>query len=162
MTILICKPYFNVLKFWVKCSLKKSDLLEKFLINYQMVYLEQTCTSLLNLVDNHYWQYCNKLILLLISRCGTFSPFLSLAILFSVVPSNFIVSCVKSSRLYSFLILNIALFSVLFTYIFTDGLSKFSPCSLHSKYTQNNLEHLIQDMIHQVIQIYHSMLVLIV
>ena len=44
---------------------KKYDLLEKFLINYETVYLEQWCTRLLNLVDNHYWQYCNELILLL-------------------------------------------------------------------------------------------------
>ena len=43
---------------------KKYDLLEKLLINCQMVYLEQKCTRLLNLVDNHYWQYYNELILL--------------------------------------------------------------------------------------------------
>ena len=57
-----------------------------------------------------------------ISRCGTFSPFLSLVILFSVLLSNFIVSSVKSSRMYQFLILNVILFSVLFPYIVTDGL----------------------------------------
>ena len=39
--------------------LKIYDLLEKFLINYQTVYLEQTCTRLLYLADNHYWQYYN-------------------------------------------------------------------------------------------------------
>ena len=33
-----------------------------------------------------------------ISRCGTFSPFLSLVISFSGLPSNFIVSVVKSAR----------------------------------------------------------------
>ena len=38
------------------------------------------------------------------------------------------VSGVKSSRLYPSLILNITLFSILFTYICTDGLSVFSPC----------------------------------
>ena len=63
-----------------------------------------------------------------ILRCSTFAPFLSLVILFSVCPSNLIVSYFKSSRLYQFLILNLILFFVLFTYIFTDGLSTFSPC----------------------------------
>ena len=38
---------------------------------------------------------------------------------------------------------------MLFTYIFIEVLSGF-------KYTQNNLEYLIENMIHQVIQIYHS------
>ena len=60
-----------------------------------------------------------------ISRCGTFSPFLSLVILFLVFSSNFIVSSVKSSRLCPSLILNVTLFSVLFTYICTDSLSIF-------------------------------------
>ena len=63
-----------------------------------------------------------------ISRCATFSPFLSLAILFSVLPSNFIVSGVKSSRWYPVLILNVILFSISFTYILIDGLSVFSSC----------------------------------
>ena len=45
------------------------------------------------------------------------------------------------------------------THIFTDGLSIFSLCFF--KYTQNNPEYLIQNTIHQAIQIYHSMLVLI-
>ena len=52
--------------------LRKYDLLEKFLINHQTeqnleqkVYLEQKCTRLLNLVDNHYWNYYSELILLL-------------------------------------------------------------------------------------------------
>ena len=35
-----------------------------------------------------------------ISKCGTFSPFLSLIILFSVFPKNLIVSGAKSSRYY--------------------------------------------------------------
>ena len=65
-----------------------------------------------------------------ISRCSRFSPFLLLVILFSVLRNNFIVSGVKSSRLYPFLILNVILFPILFTYIFTDGLSMFSPCFL--------------------------------
>ena len=46
---------------------------------------------------------------------GTFSPSLSLAMLFSSLVSNFIVSGVKSSRVYPVLILNVNLFSVLFT-----------------------------------------------
>ena len=79
--------------------LKRYDLLEKFLTDYQMV-------------------------------------FLSLVILFSVLPSNFIVSGVKSSRLYPFLILNLTLFSILFTYISTDGLKYHLHVFL--KYTQNN------------------------
>ena len=34
--------------------LKGYDLQEKFLINYQTVYLEQTSVRLMNLFDNHY------------------------------------------------------------------------------------------------------------
>ena len=59
---------------------------------------------------------------------ATFSPFLFLVFLFSVIPSNFIVTGAKSSIWYQVLILNVILFSILFTYIFTDGLSIFSPC----------------------------------
>ena len=44
---------------------KEYDLLKKFLINYQTAYLEQMCTRLLNLVDNHFWQNCSELILYL-------------------------------------------------------------------------------------------------
>ena len=47
-----------------------------------------------------------------ISRCGTFSPFLSLVILFSLLPSNFTFSGAKSSRFYPSLILNAILFSI--------------------------------------------------
>ena len=59
-----------------------------------MTYTEQMYIKLLNLVDNHCWTYTTSVI----SRCGTFSLFLSLVILFSVFPSNFIVSDVKSYR----------------------------------------------------------------
>ena len=97
--------------------LKWYDLWHKFLIGYRTVYLEQTFT----LVTILQWTNTTSLIL----RCGTFSPFFSLVILFSVLKSNFIVSGVKSSRLYLFLILNVNPFSMLFTYIFTDGLSIF-------------------------------------
>ena len=108
--------------------LKRYDLFENFPINYQKVYLEQKCIILLNLVDNQYLQYYNELITSVISRWGTFSPCLSLLILFLVLPSNFIVSGVKSSRLYQFLILNVTLFSILFRYICIHGLSISSPC----------------------------------
>ena len=64
----------------------------------------------------------------IILRCGIFSQFLYLVVLFSVLPNNFLVSDVKSSRLDPFLILNVILFSVLFIHTFTDGLSIFSPC----------------------------------
>ena len=104
---MICKAYFNFLEFWVEILFKKYDLSDKFLINLQTVYLEQTFTGLLNLVGNHYWQYYTTSV---ISRCSTFSPLLSLVILFSVLPSNFIVSGVKHSRLYPFLILYVILF----------------------------------------------------
>ena len=43
--------WFEILS-WM--FLKRYDLREKFLINYQTVYLEQTCIRLLNLADNHY------------------------------------------------------------------------------------------------------------
>ena len=36
--------------------LEKYDFSEKFLINYRTVYLEQKCTKLWNLADNHYLQ----------------------------------------------------------------------------------------------------------
>ena len=116
--------------------LKRYDLLDKFPISYQKVYLEQKCIILLNLVNNHYFQYCNELIyfsnfkMVCIFIIFVFSCFF----VFFVLPSNFIVSGVKSSRLYPFLILNVILFSILFTYICTDGLSISSPCFL--KYTQ--------------------------
>ena len=83
--------------------------------------------------------------------------FFSLAILFSVLSSNFIVSGVKSSRLYPFLLLNVTLFSIFFTYICTDGYQYLLHAFLQS--IQNNLECLIQNTIHLAIQIYHSMLV---
>ena len=76
-----------------------------------------------------------------VSKCGTFSPFLSLVILFSVLPSNFTVLGVKSSKLYPFLILTVILFSILFTCICINGLSVFSPCFL--KYTQKYLDFFI-------------------
>ena len=53
-----------------------------------------------------------------ISKCGTFSQYLFLAILFSMRPSNFNVSGVKSSREYAVLILNVILFSVFYIYFY--------------------------------------------
>ena len=47
------------------------------------------------------------------------------------------------------------LLSVLFMYIIIEGLSVTVSCVV--RYTQNNLEYLIQNMIHQVIQTHHSM-----
>ena len=60
--------------------------------------LVQKYTIFLNLADNHYQQGCNPNTNSATSKFGTFSPFLSLVILLSVLPSNFIVSGVKSSR----------------------------------------------------------------
>ena len=90
-----------------------------------------------------------------ISRCGTFSLFLSLIILFSVLPSNFIVPGVKSSRLYRFFILNVILFSILLTYIYNDDYQY--PLHVFPKCIQSNLEYLTQNKNHLVIQIHHSM-----
>ena len=54
----------------------------------------------LNLVDNHCLQYHNGSQWIKttseISKWGTFSPFLSLIVLLLVLPSNLIVSAVKS------------------------------------------------------------------
>ena len=97
---------------------------------------------------------------LVISKWGIFPPFSSIAILFLVLLSNFIVAGIKSLRRYPVFILNVILFSILFTYIFTGGSSVYSPC-FFLRYIQNNLEYLIQNMIRQVIQIINSMLELI-
>ena len=59
-----------------------------------MFYLEQMYKKLLNLFDNLVGNITSSVI----SKCGTFSLFLSLVILFSVLQSNFAVSGVKSSR----------------------------------------------------------------
>ena len=71
-------------------------------------------------------------------------------------PNHFIVSYVKSLRLYPLLILKRILFSIWFTYIFIGGLLIFYLCIY--KCAQNNLEYLIQNMIHLVVQIYHYLL----
>ena len=85
-----------------------------------------------------------------------FSPALSLVILFSVLPSNFIVSGVKGSRLYPFLILNVIYF---LSYLHISSLMDYQYFfHAFSKYTPTNLEYLIQNSIHQVIQVYHSIL----
>ena len=93
--------------------LKGYDLLEKFLISYQTVYWKQTYIIrtqyswilFRTVINNITMNYTISVI----ARCGTFSLLLSLAILFSVLPSSFIVSGVKSSMLYPFLILNVTL-----------------------------------------------------
>ena len=61
----------------------------------------------------------------------------------------------KVHKKYPVLILNELFFSVLLTYIVIDSLHFFLKC------TQNNLEYLVQNMICQVIEIYHSTLELI-
>ena len=61
-----------------------------------MVYLEQMYTKLLNLADNRYNITMDTTSL--ISKWHKFSQFLSLVILFSVLPSNFIVSGFKSGK----------------------------------------------------------------
>ena len=61
----------------------------------------------------------------------------------------------KVHKKYPVLILNELFFSVLLTYIVIDSLHLFLKC------TQNNLEYLVQNMICQVIEIYHSTLELI-
>ena len=60
---------------------------------------------------------------LIISKWGKFWLFLSLVTLFSVLPSNFIVSGVESSRKYPVLILDAILFLILFLYILIEVLS---------------------------------------
>ena len=56
--------------------------------------LVQKYTIFLNLADNHYQEHCNEPVL----TQQRLSPFLSLVVLLSVRPSDFIVSGVKSSR----------------------------------------------------------------
>ena len=137
----------------------------KYVIIDQIISLEQIHTRLLNHVDNHCWQCYNELTLLqsnttsVISKWGLFSPFLFLFIFFSMLPSNFTVSGVENFRLYSVLILNVTLLSILFTYILIEGLSIFASCFLG--YIQNNLEHRMQNMIPQEDQISQSTLKLI-
>ena len=53
-----------------------------------------------------------------ISKSGIFSPFSYFIILLLDLPSNFVVSGVENWRYYPVLILNVILFSILFTYIF--------------------------------------------
>ena len=90
------------------------------------------------------------------SKLGTFSIFLSLVILFLLLARNFIFSGVKSLRWYPFFISNVILFSIWFQYILIERLSVFPPC-FFLRYIQNNLEYLIQNMIHQIIKILHSL-----
>ena len=90
-----------------------------------------------------------------ISKWGTFSAILFLVILILVLPRNFIVSGIKSSRYYPVFILDVILFSILFTHILIAGLLVVCPCFL--RYIQTNLEYLIQNMTHQIIQTLHSL-----
>ena len=64
-----------------------------------MVCFEQMCIIFLNLADNQYKQDCNELILIQQPlNEAHFFPFFALVNLLSVLPSNFIVSAVKSTR----------------------------------------------------------------
>ena len=160
MTVLICKTCFNGLnselnvlkKIWFvgKISIRlPNGLFEKNVYTT----LESCWWSLVTLL-----QWTNTLSV--ISSFSTFSLLLSLVVLFWVLRSNFFFQVLKVQDCIHFYFLNVILFSILFTYIFTDVLSISSPCFV-LKYTQNNLEYLIQNSIHLVIQIYHSMLLLI-
>ena len=110
-------------------------------------------------VNNHCWQCCNGLInsISAISKYGTFSPVSSLFISFLVLPRNFTVSGFKSLRWYPVLILNVILFCI-HILLLEDNQSLFH---VFWWFTQNNLEYLIQNIIRQVILIYHSTLELI-
>ena len=87
-----------------------------------------------------------------VSRCGTFSPLLSLVILFSLVQVLRVQDCIQ----FNFKCNSIFYFIYIYCYWCI-----ISVLSMLSKYNQNNFKYLIQDMIHLVIQIYHSMLELI-
>ena len=63
-----------------------------------------------------------------ISKLATFSAFSYLVILLLVFPSNFIASGVKSSGKYLVFILNVILFSILYTYIIIEWLSVTVSC----------------------------------
>ena len=63
-TILISKPYFNSLKFWIKCFEKDmtyGEISNKLPNDLFGTNLYKTLESF----DNHYWKYYNELILLL-------------------------------------------------------------------------------------------------
>ena len=60
------------------------------------------------------------------------------------------------------LIFNVILFSLLFTYNLIERLSVFRPCFFFFfSCIQNNREYLIQNTVHQLIQIYHFTLKLV-
>ena len=94
------------------------------------------------------WQYYNELILLqwFINE-GFFTIFIFMYV-YSVVPRNFKISGVRSLTLYFLLVLNINLFSILFTHVLIDALLVFSRSFV--RYIQSNLEYLIQSMIYQI------------
>ena len=132
--------------------------MEKFLRYYQTVYLEQTYTRLLNLADNHYWHYFNEHYFSNLKMWHIFTIFVFGYFIYS---ASKLFHCLRrwKFKTISILILNVTLFSILFTYICTDSTQYFLHAFL--KYIQNNVEYLIQNTIHLAIQIYHSMLVLI-
>ena len=98
--------------------LSKHDLLVKYSITDQLTYLEQTYTILMNHAGIGYWQCYNELIppqsFLVVVYPHQFCPCF-FGGFFSVLPSSFIASGVKSSRQYPHLILNVILFIILLT-----------------------------------------------
>ena len=110
-----------------------------------------------NKCTNDSWILMIIIVSLVISKWDKFLPFSSLVILLLVLSSNITLSGVKRSIYYPVLILNMILFPILFAYIFIEGLSIFSKNLLNILKIILN----IQNMIRQVIQIYHSMLELI-
>ena len=65
-----------------------------------------------------------------IFKLGKLSPFSSLCALLLVLPGNLILLGVESCRWYPVWILNVILFSILFTYIFVGGFSSTVSCFL--------------------------------
>ena len=105
----------------------------------QMICLEQTYKRLLYIVDNHCWQFYNEVILLqwLLNE-GRFRHVFFIY-LFLVLPTNLIVSSLSYFPFY------LCIFLLKY---FQSFLRVFS------KYIQNNLEYLMQNMVRQITQIF--------
>ena len=126
------------LEFW---SVNRTSLY-KISNNWPNSLLKTKVYKTLEFADIYYWKYYNRLMLLQWFLNDARSHHFHFSyILLSVLPSNFIVSGIKSSRYYSEFILYVIVFSILFIYIFIEGLIVFSPFFL--RYAQNNLECLI-------------------
>ena len=101
---------------------KKYDFLEKFLINYQMVYLDyflcikNTWILLIIVINNitmNQYYFCN------FKMWYVFTIFVLSYFIFSASKQFHCFRC-KSWRWYPVLILDVIVFSILFTYIFID------------------------------------------